>query len=238
MLITKFNRRCVQHFIAIGFGVMFASSAIGADALYIDNNGFVGIGTSTPSETLHVFGESSPNFLKMRLEQNPSNAWAYSLTDLTPKGTVFRISKQGSGGPEFEVAERLDLSGYPTLEVFGSVKATNVIFSSSRKLKTDIKPLDGRDILARLSELSISQWRYKEDESGKVHFGPMAEDFTAAFDLDGPGETISVVDSNGVALAAVKGLVLELNERDRKIEGLVAQVKELKDAIDELRDRQ
>jgi hypothetical protein len=65
----------------------------------------------------------------------------------------------------------------------------------------------------------------------------MAEDFTDAFDLNGTGETISIIDTNGVALAAIQGLTLEMKERDRKIAKLEAQIEALKMAVAELSSR-
>ncbi len=79
--------------------------------------------------------------------------------------------------------------------------------------------------------------RFKDDKTSTVHYGPMAEVFTDAFDLNGPNETIFVVDTNGIALAAIQGLTLELKERDRKIDKLEAQIQALKTAFTELASR-
>lgn len=198
------------------------------EALYIDEFGKVGIGTVAPIELLHIVGGATGE-LKMRLDQSVSNAWAYSVvaSDGFVKTNVFRISKQGTGGPELEVSSRFDAGGIPTLEVFGSVKATNVMFSSSRELKTDFATLDTSQVLDKVASLPITQWRYKSDESARVHIGPMAEDFAEAFELDGPNDSISVADSNGIALAAIQGLVHELKQRDQRIDQLEHQVQVL-----------
>lgn len=198
------------------------------EALYIDEFGKVGIGTVAPIELLHIVGGATGE-LKMRLDQSVSNAWAYSVVASDGKGktNVFRISKQGTGGPELEVSSRFDAGGIPTLEVFGSVKATNVIFSSSRELKTDFAALDTSQVLDKVASLPITQWRYKSDESARVHIGPMAEDFAEAFELDGPNDSITVADSNGIALAAIQGLVHELKQRDQRIDQLEHQVQAL-----------
>lgn len=188
--------------------------------------GNVGIGTSTPSELLHLQLAAGLE-LKMRIEQSASNAWAYSVVNSGPKPNAFRISKQGSGGPEMELVSRFDAGGIPTMEVFGSIKATNVVFSSSRKLKTDIASLNGAQVLERVADLPLATWRLKTEDASARHYGPMAEDFQQAFDLQGDGTTISMVDANGIAFAAIQGLYEEVKKRDETIEALAGQVAEL-----------
>jgi hypothetical protein len=221
--------------------ILMASASVSAfaeEALYIDESGSIGIGTEAPTEQLHIIGGATGE-LKMRLEQSDTNAWAYSVVaaDGFGKTDVFRISKQGSGGPELEVSRKNDAGGVPTLEVFGSIKATNVVFSSSRDSKTDFKALDTSEILHRVATLPITQWRFKDDESARVHIGPMAEDFTQTFQLDGPDNSISVADSNGIALAAIQGLMHELAQRDQRIDQLEQQIQALASQIKDT-DRQ
>jgi len=45
----------------------------------------------------------------------------------------------------------------------------------------------------------------------------MAQDFKALFDVGVDDKTISMVDADGIALAAIKGLVEEARERDVRI---------------------
>ena len=46
--------------------------------------------------------------------------------------------------------------------------------------------------LAKVAELPISRWTYKDDPSATPHIGPMAEDFHAAFGLGRDDKSISV----------------------------------------------
>jgi hypothetical protein len=133
--------------------------------------------------------------------------------------------------------------------VDGSVQATNVVFSSSRSLKDDIRPLNPQDVLARLGNLLISEWRFKQGTSAVRHVGPMAEDFHAAFGLGADGETLSVTDVSGVALAAIQALlqrVRKLEEANRelseRLQGLSApeqkdQIKAQQELIRQLEER-
>jgi len=199
-------------------------------------DGKVGIGTDTPSELLHL-KLSSGLELKMRLEQEASNAWAYSVVNSNPSRLdAFRISKQGSGGPELDLIGRFDPGGQPTMDVAGSIRATNVMFTSSRELKTDFQAIDVSDVLDRVSQLELGSWRYKHGSPGK-HIGPIAEDFEQIFGLGSDGKTISVVDANGIALAAIQGLYAEVQKRDQAIERLAAQIAELQGQVDAISKR-
>lgn len=109
------------------------------------------------------------------------------------------------------------------LSVTGSVTATAFNTSSDRTLKTDIAPVDTRDVLARVLALPIAQWRYTND-ADKRHLGPMAQDFHAAFGLNGEDDThIATVDADGVALAAIQGLHAELSALRERVEALESE---------------
>ena len=95
--------------------------------------------------------------------------------------------------------------------------------ASSRAFKEGFAAVDAMDILAKLSAMPITRWTYKQSSEG-THLGPMAEDFKAAFDLAGDGKSISTVDADGVALAAIQGL-------NRKLESENAALRAEQDAL-------
>src|SRR5438105_690874 len=61
----------------------------------------------------------------------------------------------------------------------------------------------------RRAALPVSTWNYQAQGDGVRHMGPTAQDFKAAFGLGEDEQTISVVDEQGVALAAIQGLYAE-----------------------------
>jgi len=65
----------------------------------------------------------------------------------------------------------------------------------------------------------VTEWEYKHDPHRR-YFGPMAQDFHAAFALGSDDKTINTLDADGVLFLSVKGLIEELKERDAKIEKL------------------
>lgn len=95
--------------------------------------------------------------------------------------------------------------------------------------------MDNQTVLAQVAALPVTQWNYKTDSRDVQHIAPMAQDFQAAFGLDGKDDQhISVVDEGGVALAAIQGLNQKLNEKDAEIEALKQSVAELKRMVQTL----
>lgn len=115
------------------------------------------------------------------------------------------------------------------------------VCSSSRTEKEDIAAVDADEMLERVAALPISTWRYRTEQSGALHMGPMAQDFHAAFGLGDSNRTIGVLDASGVALASIQGLNRKLEsalatERAR-IAVLEAELAELRRAMEGLRAR-
>lgn len=95
---------------------------------------------------------------------------------------------------------------------------------SSRAFKQGFAAIDGLDVLAKVMELPISSWTYKNSSEGR-HVGPMAEDFKAAFGFGADAQHISTVDADGIALAAIQGL-------NQKLESENALLKARLDALE------
>ncbi|MBS1796719.1 MAG: tail fiber domain-containing protein [Acidobacteria bacterium] len=120
--------------------------------------------------------------------------------------------------------------------------------SSSRALKTNFEAVDSRDVLRRVVRLPVLSWNYKA-ETNVRHIGPVAQDFYREFGLGSDDEHIGTIDSEGVALAAIKGLYEEIGDRDAKIaaqqtraaeqqkiiSAQQAEIKELKNGVSDLK---
>jgi hypothetical protein len=95
-------------------------------------------------------------------------------------------------------------------------KAFNV--TSDRNAKTNFSNINSATMLEKVANLPISSWNYKQDGAGQRHIGPMAQDFHAAFGLNGSDEKhISLVDSAGVALGAIQGLNQKLESENKDL---------------------
>jgi trimeric autotransporter adhesin len=111
--------------------------------------------------------------------------------------------------------------------------------SSDRNSKEDFTAINPRAVLEKVSSMPITEWKYKVETHGIQHIGPMAQDFHAAFDLDGADDKhISTVDEGGVALAAIQGLnqklQSELNRQDSENAKLKQQNELLFERLNEL----
>ena len=88
----------------------------------------------------------------------------------------------------------------------GTVYANNMALTSDRNAKENFTAINPQAVLAKVAALPLTEWNYKTDQAVE-HLGPMAQDFQAAFGLNGKDDKhIAVVDEGGVALAAIQGL--------------------------------
>jgi hypothetical protein len=84
--------------------------------------------------------------------------------------------------------------------------------SSDRNRKENFLPVDGEDVLGRIRGLSLTSWNFiGHDPQQFRHYGPMAQDFFAAFGHDGIGTigtdtTITSTDMDGILMIAAQAL--------------------------------
>ena len=196
-----------------------SSSAQTVDALNIDIDGRVGVGTSTPESALHVVrGDGTARVQVTETNPGPSMPFQgqaqglvrFELNDeasgerwrFTNAGSKFAINNVGADSPGTEMS------------VFknGDMTITGLLTENSdADAKQDIVPVSAQDILARIAALPISEWSYI-DAPDYRHIGPMAQDFHAAFGLGRNEKGISTLDTSGVALAGIQALKAE-NDR-------------------------
>ena len=104
---------------------------------------------------------------------------------------------------------------------------------SARDSKDNFEPLDGKQLLEKVSSMQLEAWNYKGTD--ERHIGPVAEDFAAAFDVgtiredDGMRENhyLAASDVAGVALIGVQELTKENAELRQRIEQLESMVQAL-----------
>jgi hypothetical protein len=112
---------------------------------------------------------------------------------------------------------------------------TTWVNGSDRNSKEAFAAINPRTVLEKVSSLPITEWKYKTEAGGTEHLGPMAQDFHAAFGLNGADDKhIATVDEEGVALAAIQGLNQKLNDKDTEVQTLKLQNKSLAERLNEI----
>jgi hypothetical protein len=119
-------------------------------------------------------------------------------------------------------------------------------FTSDKTKKENFRLVDGEDVLNKLRELAVPSWNFIGQEPKKFrHYGPMAQDFFAAFGYDGVGTigtptTINSGDMAGILMIAVQALekrTQELKAKEARIVALEELTKEKQARVDALERR-
>ncbi|MBI5799858.1 MAG: tail fiber domain-containing protein [Verrucomicrobia bacterium] len=106
---------------------------------------------------------------------------------------------------------------------------------SDRNVKKDFAPVDGRDVLRRLESVPVQKWRYNWEAADTTpHYGPMAQDFKAAFFPGRDDKSISTLEFDGVELAAIQGLHALVKEKDAKIIALEQRLADIEARLGKL----
>jgi hypothetical protein len=84
---------------------------------------------------------------------------------------------------------------------------------SSEKLKDKVQTPSTEQILNRVKELRLDQWKYKN--TSEVHIGPYAEEFKDKFGV-GDGQSINMIDAFGVLFASVQALSDKIDRLSEK----------------------
>jgi hypothetical protein len=248
------NQGSSEQFQYLGSGAWQRVQPNGAWSLFGTNlyfiGGGVGIGTPAPQQSLSVVGG-------VNLDQNDQNTGTLGSDALTfgsDSGEGIASDRANNGSQydlEFYTAyqNRIEIlhngnvgignnnPGHLLVVGNGASPAycdgTTWQNGSDRHAKDDFGAVDPRAVLDQVAALPITQWRYKTDASGLRHLGPMAQDFHAAFGLNGADDQhIATVDEGGVALAAIQGLNQKLTEELKRRD---AENAELKQELDHLK---
>jgi hypothetical protein len=216
-------------------------------SLYVDDGGRIGSRTATPSVELHTIDGDTPS---LRLQQDGSSGFAPQTWDVAGNETNFFI-RDVTGGSALPFRIRpgaptsaifIDANGdigigtsspEAKLEVHDGAVIVNGGFQagSARAIKKQFEPVDRPALLESLAVMPIESWAYRQSDDQSRHLGPMAEDFFAAFGLGSSDQRIDLVDSTGVSLAALQGVLEMLAERDRELARLKARLATVERAL-------
>ncbi len=210
------------------------------DQFLIRAQGGVGINTNNPhGASLYVKGSRTNGWQNsIAIFENTSTATnaAPALRVVCDGGTnldgALSVSSNGKG----LIAEfGNSITFVVAITNDGTIYSKGLALTSDRNAKENFTPLDTEMVLAKIAAMPVTEWNYKDDGADKKHIGPVAQDFSAAFGLNGGDDThISIVDEGGVALAAIKGLNQKVEEGTQKSD---ARIQKLEAENAELRNR-
>jgi hypothetical protein len=105
--------------------------------------------------------------------------------------------------------------------------------NSDRNAKQDFAAITPAEILAKVTQLPVSEWCYKVDAATR-HIGPMAQDFYSTFNVGTDDKHIAPIDEGGVALAAIQGLNQKVDELKTELNRRDAENRQLKQRLEKL----
>ncbi len=121
--------------------------------------------------------------------------------------------------------------------------ATSWSSTSDSTKKENFQAVNGEEILTKIGDFKLKTWNYIGQDPAKFrHYGPMAQDFFAAFGHDGIGvigcdTLLSSADFDGINFIAIQALEKRTKELKKENEELKMKNKELNDRITQIENR-
>lgn len=232
------------------FTVQFFDAAFGIINTYQGNTtGLISLTPTVVMLGLSIAGtENFSQVVGMQFTWDGDDSINTSLTEVvgfTPPTSGFFVGR-APGGVEFLTGDlenpwstSLDTEAEawepPSLAALPP-GSTSWALLSDRHAKTEITAIDHREVLRKLTDLPVKEWQYNHDGSRR-YVGPMAQDFHEAFGLGHDDRHIATIDTDGVALAALQGLVQELQERKERSAAQASRLAALAAELETLREQ-
>jgi trimeric autotransporter adhesin len=168
------------------------------------------------------------------LESNTTgnNNTALGVSADVTAGNLVNATALGAGA-RVNASNKIRLGNEAVTVIEGQVALTVV---SDKTKKENFQPVDGEAVLEEIRGLALTSWNFiGHDPKAFRHYGPMAQDFFAAFGHDGIGQigsatTINTGDMAGILLSAVQALATrtaELQQKEAQMAVLAAHVEAL-----------
>ena len=116
------------------------------------------------------------------------------------------------------------------VQLLSNGNAWTTISDSTRK--ENFRKVDGAGFLQKIARMRLGSWNYKGQNVGMYrHYGPMAQDFFAAFGHDelgviGEDKSINQADFDGVNLIAIQALIHKIEKLEAENSLLRTSIKE------------
>jgi hypothetical protein len=211
-------------------GIGQSNTAIGVAALTDNTTGSDNTAVGDSALCCNVGGSSNTAVGFVALSSNTSgsnntaigafaNVGANNLSNATAIGFQASVS----------ASNKIRLGNSSVTVIEGQV---NFTASSDKTKKENFRPVDGEEVLKKIAGMSVPSWNFiGHDPKQFRHYGPMAQDFFAAFGHDevgtiGTSTTINSGDLAGILMVAVQALEKRTAEN--------AELKARLDALEQL----
>lgn len=249
---------------ATGFNTLFSNTtgydntATGVSALYSNTIGGKNMASGTYALSSNTTGErntaSGDNALANNTTGNYNTAsghqalvsnttgnyntaigWAANVSS----GALQNATAIGSNAV-VNASNKIRLGDTNVTVIEGQVAYT---FTSDKTKKEQFQSVDAEAVLTKLRGVEVTSWNYiGQDATTFRHYGPMAQDFYAAFGQDGLGSvgtptTMNSGDEAGILMLAVQALERRTAEQQAREAQLMQTVLEQQRRIDALERR-
>ena len=225
---------------ATGLSALFSNkegsgnTATGDEALGANTTGSNNTATGRFALLLNTTGSNNTANGVGALQSNTegSNNTVLGFSADVSAGDLTNAAAIGAGAI-VDASDKIRLGNANVTVIEGAVGYT---FTSDKTKKQNFQPVDGEEVLRKLRSLEIPSWNLTGQDPGRFrHYGPMAQNFFAAFGQDGVGTigtptTINTSDLAGILMIAVQ----TLGRRTKENAELKVRVEELERAIQKM----
>lgn len=211
-----------------------SNTAIGSTALDSNTSGFNNTASGALALTSNTTGLSNTASGLNALLSNTTGANNTAIgtgADVTT-GNLTNATAIGAAAI-VDASNKIRLGDANVAVIEAQVALTAV---SDKTKKENFQPVDGEEVLKKIQGFTLTSWNFiGHDPKQFRHYGPVAQDFFAAFGNDGLGTigtptTINSGDMAGVLMIAVQAL----EKQNREIKGENADLKVRLDALEQL----
>jgi trimeric autotransporter adhesin len=210
------------------------NTASGAGSLVINTTGIdnTAIGFSALHNNFTGALNTASGFEALTINTTGNENTAIGAFANVSAGNLFNATAMGHGAI-VNASNKIRLGNVRVAVIEGQVAFTA---SSDKTKKENFEPVDGEEVLGKIRGFELTSWNFiGHDPKEFRHYGPMAQDFFAAFGHDGVGQigsetTINSGDLAGILMIAVQALEKRTAELQKEAQFAVLQseVKDLK----------
>ena len=211
-----------------------SNTATGFQALF---NNTIGNGNNAHGDQALFSNTTGSNNTAFRVTSLSSNSTGSANTAIGASANVSAVNLTNATAIGFgafvNASNKVRLGNASVTVIEGQVGFTA---SSDKTKKENFKPVDGEAVLGKIRGFELTSWNFiGHDPKEFRHYGPMAQDFFAAFGQDGVGQigtetTINSADLAGILMIAVQALekrTAEIKQKEARIAVLASKVEEL-----------